>query len=366
MIEKPIVSIVMGAYNRLEFLKLAIQSAREETAHIPHEIIVVDGGSDDGSIEWLALQKDVITIIQYNRGEFDGKPIPRRPWGYFMNLGFKSAQADYILMMSDDTIFHPNAVQNAIEFIKEQQASGKKVGAVPFYFHDIGHEAEHHYKVHTLFGIPLLNHGIYLKDAFSAVGFADDVNYEFYASDSDICLKLTHAGYEVLPCEKALMLHCPNHPTRYMTTSSKQWVKDATALLKKWRGIFVDDKMQIEDIEVVNRYIQFIDLDNLAKRFDEVLKIVETKATTPTNSTLDPSIRMEYLEVRLNSVLAAVRQNIQLVEQHHLEWIRIHEYDKLPFYRKMLSTWAIFKPLRDLKRRLFPMKTKNIAVQKID
>ncbi|MCL4255132.1 MAG: glycosyltransferase, partial [Anaerolineae bacterium] len=184
MTDKPVVSIVMGAYNRLEFLKLAIESARQETADLPHEIIVVDGGSDDGSIEWLALQKDVITIIQYNRGEFNGKPISRRPWGYFMNLGFKSAQADYILMMSDDTIFHKGAIHNAIAFIQEKQAAGRKIGAVPFYFHDIGHEEAHQYKVHTLFGKPLLNHGIYLKDAFTAVGFADDVNYEFYASDS--------------------------------------------------------------------------------------------------------------------------------------------------------------------------------------
>ncbi|MCU0481504.1 MAG: hypothetical protein MUE54_09860, partial [Anaerolineae bacterium] len=318
----------------------------------------------DGSIEWLALQKDVITIIQYNRGEFHGKPIPRRPWGYFMNLGFKSAQADYILMMSDDTIFHHGAIQNAINFIQEQQAMGKKVGCVPFYFHDIGHEPEHQYKVFTLFGKPLLNHGIYLKDAFQAVGYADDVTYEFYASDSDICLKMIHAGYEVLPCPTALMLHCPNHPTRYMTTSSAQWVKDITAMLNKWRGIFVDDKMTVEDIIVVNLLITYVDPHNLAQVFDGVLMQSTSDVQAVTTRANDPLVRLEYIENRLNSVLAAVRQNIQQVENNQRTWEIWATQMSRPWYRRMLSQWAIFKPLRVLKNRLMPTAVRIKPVPK--
>ncbi|PJF28270.1 MAG: family 2 glycosyl transferase, partial [Phototrophicales bacterium] len=189
MTDKPLISIVMGSYNRLEFLKLAIDSARQETADIPHEIIVVDGGSDDGSLEWLIWQKDIITIVQHNRGEWNSKPIPRRSWGYFMNLAFKSAQAEYILMMSDDTIFHPHAVKNALTFIEQQLAQGKRVGAVPFYFHDVIGEPEHRYKVGVLFGLTFLNHGIYRKSALEAVGYADETTYTFYAADVDLSYK---------------------------------------------------------------------------------------------------------------------------------------------------------------------------------
>jgi glycosyltransferase involved in cell wall biosynthesis len=62
------VSIVLGSYNRLPFLKLTIESIRREMENSAHEIIVVDGGSTDGSMEWLIQQKDVLTIIQNNRG----------------------------------------------------------------------------------------------------------------------------------------------------------------------------------------------------------------------------------------------------------------------------------------------------------
>ena len=46
----------------------------------------------DATIRWLARQKDIVSIIQHNRGKWQGKPIERRSWGYFMNQGFKCAR----------------------------------------------------------------------------------------------------------------------------------------------------------------------------------------------------------------------------------------------------------------------------------
>jgi glycosyltransferase involved in cell wall biosynthesis len=82
---------VIGSFNRAPFLRLAIESVRRELASLASEIIAVDGGSDDGALPWLIAQKDIITIVQHNRGLWRGKPLERRSWGYFMNLGFKCA-----------------------------------------------------------------------------------------------------------------------------------------------------------------------------------------------------------------------------------------------------------------------------------
>lgn len=62
------ISIVLGSYNRLEFIKLAIKSIRNEIINLNSEIIVIDGGSTDVTLNWLLKQKDIITIIQHNRG----------------------------------------------------------------------------------------------------------------------------------------------------------------------------------------------------------------------------------------------------------------------------------------------------------
>jgi GT2 family glycosyltransferase len=363
MTDKPLVSIVMGAYNRLEFLKLAIQSAREETKNIPHEIIVVDGGSDDGSIEWLALQKDVITLIQHNRGEFEGKSIMRRPWGYFMNLTFKIAQADYILMMSDDTVFHTGAVANGLAFVRDQQTHGKKVGAVPFYFHDVHDDPANTYKVLSLFKQPLLNHGIYNREALANVGYADEENYVFYASDSDICFKMVQAGYEIIPCQTACMLHYPNHPTRFMNMTNEKWVRDATAFLNKWRGIFVSPETRVEDMRVENIEITFEDKSGLAQQFDDAFKQAQNNTTLHAKSA--DSVLLGQIEARLGGILAKTNYMAQLTDQlidqnrithekDHLAWLAFWGEWKAfnrPYYRRMLSTWLIFAPLRRLKNR---------------
>jgi glycosyltransferase involved in cell wall biosynthesis len=70
-------SVVLGSYNRLKFLKLTLASIREELSRCSFrsEIIIVDGGSTDGTLKWLMKQKDVMTIVQHNRGEWRGKKI---------------------------------------------------------------------------------------------------------------------------------------------------------------------------------------------------------------------------------------------------------------------------------------------------
>ena len=98
------VSIIIGSYNRRALLREAINAIRHNGFNGTMEIVVVDGGSTDGTLAWLAEQKDIITIIQHNRGEVDGRPIERRSWGYFINLCFKLAQGKYVMMLSDDCI----------------------------------------------------------------------------------------------------------------------------------------------------------------------------------------------------------------------------------------------------------------------
>src|SRR5690554_6514400 len=120
----PKISVVIGSFNRLELLKLCIRNVRSELVSISHEIIVVDGGSSDGTVDWLTKQKDLISIIQHNRGEWMGENIERRPWAYFMGLGFKCASGEYVCMLSDDSLILPNAIVNGLKKIEEEREGG--------------------------------------------------------------------------------------------------------------------------------------------------------------------------------------------------------------------------------------------------
>ena len=79
--KKPMLSVVIGTYNRLNFLKLFIDSLRKEMGDFPYETIIIDGGSTDETLNWLIEQKDIILILQHNRGEWLGKQIERKSRG---------------------------------------------------------------------------------------------------------------------------------------------------------------------------------------------------------------------------------------------------------------------------------------------
>lgn len=198
--------MVIGSFNRRYFLRLAIESIRKEIAPLGAELIVVDGGSNDGTLEWLIRQRDIITIIQHNRGKWHGKPVLRRSWGYFMNLGFKTAQGKYICMLSDDCLVVPGAIRNGVEQAERLLAGGKKIGGIAFYWRNWPEQTR--YWVGRTFGGKLfVNHGLYLREALRSIGYADEDSYAFYHADGDICLRLAEAGYECVAADNSFIEH---------------------------------------------------------------------------------------------------------------------------------------------------------------
>jgi GT2 family glycosyltransferase len=234
---KPRISIVMGSYNRRPFLQKAIDSVRNNGIRFPYETIVVEGGSTDGTLDWLVRQKDVISIIQHNRGEFHGRPLPRRSWGYFMNLGFKTAQGEFIVMISDDCLLLPEAVNRGVERVESLRKQGRNVGAAAFYFRDWPKE-ERYYVQLTLGGNLFVNHGLYLRRAMEEVGWAEEDAYVFYKADGDLCLKMWRAGYEVVDCPGAYVEHFDNANAEVRETNRAVLQHDRETYIRRWKGTY--------------------------------------------------------------------------------------------------------------------------------
>src|SRR4051794_33751103 len=237
--ERPLVSIVIGSYNRRRFLEQAIESVRANGARVSHEQIVVDGGSTDGSLDWLVRQRDVITIVQHNRGDFRGTPVRRRSWGYFMNLGFKAAQGRYILMISDDCLLIPGAIDRGAERFAELEARGQRVGGLAFYYRNWPNERDY-YVQRTFGGKLMVNHGLFSRDAMEAVGWVDEDRYQFYKADGDLCLKIWQAGYEIVDCPDAYVEHFEGANPEIRKSNREVLVRDRAAYRDRWEGVFWD------------------------------------------------------------------------------------------------------------------------------
>jgi glycosyltransferase involved in cell wall biosynthesis len=235
----PIASLVIGSYNRRRYLESAIASARPEFNDGPYEIIVVDGGSTDGTLQWLLKQKDVVTIVQHNRGTWRGKPIERRSWGHFMNLGFRAATGKYVCMISDDSLVVPGAIRNGIRQFEEVAGSG--VGAIAFYWRNWPDQID--YWVGVTFGNNLfVNHGMYLRTALERVGYIDDETYFFYHADGDLALRMLEAGYSTIEAADSFIEHYSHANQAVRASNAALQPDDWASYRQRWASLGVPDQ----------------------------------------------------------------------------------------------------------------------------
>ncbi len=110
-----ILSIVTGTFNRLSHLQRMMASVRKQMPrHLAYEFVVVDGGSTDGTLDWLVGQQDVHLI---RHGELRGAIKA------FCD-GAKMAQGDYVVMANDDVEFHLFSLLKAIAYLEDHPQTG--------------------------------------------------------------------------------------------------------------------------------------------------------------------------------------------------------------------------------------------------
>lgn len=106
--KQPLVSVVTPSYNQAQFIEQTIQSvARQRYSNIEH--IVVDGESNDGTIDILREYDDRLTwISEPDEGQSDA-----------INKGFEMADGDVVAWLnSDDVLFDVKTLNRIVEYFE--------------------------------------------------------------------------------------------------------------------------------------------------------------------------------------------------------------------------------------------------------
>ena len=111
-------SIITISFNTKQIMQDCLDSIKKHTKGLDYEIIAVDNGSKDGSIEMLReyarKHPEVIFVDAKDNLGF----------GRGNNLGAKKARGEYLLFLNSDTLIFDNALKEAVETVRKHPKFG--------------------------------------------------------------------------------------------------------------------------------------------------------------------------------------------------------------------------------------------------
>ena len=128
-------SFIQTSYNEKKFIRECTDSILSININYPYEIIIVDDGSDDGSIDIIReYVKKYPNIIRYyvmdrEKGINKNNTILAKRLSNVLKKGFEMAKGEYLINInSDDYYINKNFVDDAVKYLD----SNKKYAALSF------------------------------------------------------------------------------------------------------------------------------------------------------------------------------------------------------------------------------------------
>lgn len=217
------VSIIIPNWNGADLLEKCLPSIFFQT-YKNFELIVVDNGSTDGSVEYIQKNYPTTQIIELQ------KNIGFSP---AVNLGIKKAVGKYIVLINNDTELDKNCIHYLIKAVESQKSGFVAAKMLQFYDHSkidsagdyidiVGHadnigrdqkDSQEFNQPHELF-LATGGGSLFIKELFDQVGLFDD-DYFAYMEDVDLCLRAQLQGFKGWYEPKAVIYHI------HKATSSK-------------------------------------------------------------------------------------------------------------------------------------------------
>ncbi len=225
----PQISIVTPSFNQAHYLEETLRSVLLQ-GYPNLELIVVDGGSTDGSVDVIKRYADRIAwwVSERDNGQ-----------SHAINKGFRHATGEVLQWLNSDDLFFPGALAAIGRAFRERPdagmiyGAGAKVDADTRVIKDIPFRPADMRLLLTLYYI-LQPSCFVSRRALDAVGLLDETQH--FAMDWDLALRVSRKfPIHAIPEKIGMLRDYPNTKTR--RGSTERWLEIAR-IARKHNGLF--------------------------------------------------------------------------------------------------------------------------------
>ncbi|MBX9689821.1 MAG: glycosyltransferase family 2 protein [Candidatus Obscuribacterales bacterium] len=213
---KGLVSVVIPNWNGKKFLKACLDSLIA-SRYSQIEVVMVDNGSVDGSVEYLEENYPQLKLVKFphNTG-----------FSVAVNAGIRNSAGEFIALLNNDTVVDENWISRMVEVMRQHPEIGS-TGCKMLAYDDhslldgagdgyrrgglpgrIGHREidKGQFDQERYILGPCGGAALYRRSMLDDIGLFDE-DYFAYLEDVDIGLRAQAAGYKCLYVPDAIMYH---------------------------------------------------------------------------------------------------------------------------------------------------------------
>lgn len=207
------VTVIIPNYNGLKFMEPCFEALDRQTTD-DYQVLVVDNGSTDGSVEWLKEREIPSIFLDKNTG-FCGA----------VNIGLKAAETPYVILLNNDTEVCEDFVAQMLRAIEKSPSifsvsckmiqlyqkdlmddAGDMYTVLGWaYQRGVGQSAAGYNKEREIFSACAAA-AIYRREVFETIGYFDEMHFA-YLEDIDVGYRAKIAGYHNRYCPDAVVYH---------------------------------------------------------------------------------------------------------------------------------------------------------------
>jgi GT2 family glycosyltransferase len=222
----PVVSVVIATYNRLSEVRLNLVYLLARRFAVPMEVIVVDDGSTDGTVEAMAAFPQVRLLCM---GRNSGPAAAR-------NVAIGAARGKYILFLDSDGVLSRRGLSEAVHRMEREPDIAVLGGRiVNFYSRRLdqwiyGQSPRTHYRqTFDTYSFSAAGALVRTEAVRRVGGFWEELF--IYNEEVDLSIRLLRAGWRVLYCPDLCVYHHTSPDRRaggprywYLQVRNRLWI----------------------------------------------------------------------------------------------------------------------------------------------